>query len=386
MTKIFFLFPTRRKIEFKPKFGGGSEAYLHDLSTSLAERDLEIHVVANFVDKEHDLVKLHRVNFSGNILERNWEYFKTLHKLLDRGSIAIVFDQGFGGYVPVFLKHIRNFKLIFHTTNHYPWLETEINPRMYWPILKTVVRNADLVVVGNKLLANSVAIKSGIALSQIEIIPQAMRDDDPLRNVNIDVREKYGIGESPLILHVGRIVPHKRIADIIRAARIVSEEIPEAKFFLVGPRGDKFSADGRDVESKYYLEMIELRNSLSLDASVRFTGAVSREEIYSFFKAADVFVFASYKEGFGTAVLEAMSFGKPVVAYDNPPVNENISDAGILVKSGDFEKLAEAIIDILKDPVKARVLGRAALERFKSNYSLESVVDKWVNLLKNIQQ
>jgi len=386
MSKLFFLFPTRKKISLKPRFGGGSEAYLYDLSTGLAERGFEVHIVANFMDKSQNYINCHQVDFSKNILSRNWKYFKVLYRLLDRESIVIIFDQGFGGYIPVFFKYVRRFKLLFHTNNHYPWLETEINPRMYWPLIKTVARNADLVVVGNKLLAENVIKKSNLDPSKIRIIPQLMRDDDPLREKYIDVRRKYRIYNSPLVLFVGRIVPHKGISDIINAAKIVSTQIPNVKFFLVGPRSDEFSIKGENQLSKFYFEMLELRDKLGLEKHLFFTGVVPREEVYSFLRTADVFIFPSYKEGFGTAVLEAMSFGKPIVAYDIPPINENLSNAGILVDRGLFEKLAEAVITLINDPSRARTLCRAALKRFKSNFSLKAVIDKWIKLFEELQR
>lgn len=386
---VYFLFPTKSSIMFKPRYGGGSGLYLYQLSTGLADRGVDVHVVANLADRNNPKVKLHHVNFSGNVISRNLNYLSCLRKVVKEESIVIIFDQAFGGLMPLILKKIRKIKLLFHTTNHYPWLDDkrEINPRLYWPVLKTVVKNVDLIVVGNQLLKDSIINRGNVEKDKIIIIPQAFSPKEPERFRNVDIRRKYGLDDdTKLVLYVGRIVPHKGIADIVETAAVVKSKIKNCKFFLVGPRNPHFSIDGKDEPTSFYYEIMDKVKILGLEDSVISTGPVSREDLYGFYKEADVFLFPSYKEGFGTAVLEAMSNAKPIIVYDHPPLNYIISESsGILVPVGDVRKLAEAVLYLIENPEIARQLGENAYKRFLSNFAIEAVMDKWIELFKKLE-
>ncbi len=388
MYKVYFLFTTKYPLVFKPKYGGGSGLYLYQLSTNLANRDVDVHVVANLATKKDALVKLHHVNFSGNLILRNMRYLSKLYETVEDEAIVIVFDQAFGGLMPVILKKIKKVKMLFHTINHYPWLDDkrEINPRLYWPVLKTVVKTVDVIVVGNNLLKESIVNRGGVNRDKVIIIPPILSLEEPEREAKVDIKSEYGIGnEEKIILFVGRIVPHKGIADILKAAAQVKLKDKKCKFFLVGPRNPKFSPNGKDKPTEFYWEMLGLAKKLGLEDSLIFTGSVSREELYSFYKEADVFIFPSYKEGFGLAVLEAMSYGKPIIVYDHPPLNYIITkSSGILVPPGNIKGLAEAVIHLIDYTDKARELGLNAYKRFKENFTVEAVIDKWIALFESL--
>ena len=369
---------------FKPKYGGGSGIYLYQLTTGLADRGLSVHVIANLATKSHPKVKLHHVNFNGNILSRNLNYLIKLIKIVKDDSIVIIFDQAFGGYMPLLLRKIRKIKLLFHTTNHYPWLDNkeEINPRLYWPVLRSVVRNVEKIVAGNLLLQDKIIERGGANKDNFVIIPQASNIYVKEGSSDINIRKKYNIGEdTKIILYVGRIVPHKGVMDIVKTASKVVGKEGNVKFFLVGPRNPRFSVNGKDEPTEFYYEVVKTINERKLNKYVFLTGVVSRDEIYSFYKEADVFLFPSYKEGFGTAVLEAMSLSKPIIVYDHPPLNYSITkECGILVPTGDIDKLAESVIYLLNNPQKSLELGRKAYDRFNKEYSISAVLDKWITL------
>ncbi|RLE66792.1 MAG: hypothetical protein DRJ38_00985 [Thermoprotei archaeon] len=388
MYKVYFLFPTNSPLVFKPKYGGGSGLYLYQLSTNLSKRGVDTHVIANLATKNDALVKLHHVDFSGNLILRNMRYLSKLYEVVDNESIVIVFDQAFGGLMPVILKKLKNVKMLFHTINHYPWLDDkkEVNPRLYWPILKTVVKTVDLVVVGNNLLKESIVKRGGISEDKVIIIPPILSLEEPEREAKVDIRSKYKIkDDEKIILFVGRIVPHKGITDILKAAAQLKPKSRKYKFFLVGPRNSSFSLNGKDKPTKFYWEMLDLAKRLGLEDSLIFTGSVSREELHSFYREADLFIFPSYKEGFGLAVLEAMSYGKPIIVYNHPPLNYIITKStGILVPPGDIEELARAIAYLLDNVDIATKLGLNAYERFRENFTVEAVIDKWIALFESL--
>ena len=92
----------------------------------------------------------------------------------------------------------------------------------------------------------------------------------------------------------------------------------------------------------------------------------------------DILVYPSFSlEGFGLVIIEAQSFGIPVISFDNNSVREIITDGknGILVRDGDFDKLLTSAELTLKDKSRYKELSDNAIRNVKDNFSLENTVD-----------
>jgi len=131
-----------------------------------------------------------------------------------------------------------------------------------------------------------------------------------------------------------------------------------------------------------------LRNKLQelanhLKVACEFTGTVSPEKIPSFLRALDIFCFPSLWEGFGTALVEAMAAGLPVVASDIPPHREVLGDAGIFVPPGDNDAIEKAIKRLINDSSLREALGKKAGERAKL-FTIENAVKTYENLFEDI--
>ncbi|HEY7495263.1 MAG TPA: glycosyltransferase family 4 protein, partial [Candidatus Tectomicrobia bacterium] len=87
----------------------------------------------------------------------------------------------------------------------------------------------------------------------------------------------------------------------------------------------------------------------------------------------EVFVFPSYLEGLGTAVLDAMALRKPVVATRAGGIPEAVQDGitGLLVPPRDPEALAEAVLHLLRHPEQGRALGEAGRKRVEQHFTAE---------------
>jgi glycosyltransferase involved in cell wall biosynthesis len=108
---------------------------------------------------------------------------------------------------------------------------------------------------------------------------------------------------------------------------------------------------------------------LRLDDDVVLVGTVPDAELPAWYAAADVLAFPSTKEGWGLAVLEAMSAGLPVVASDLPVFREYLTSGrdALLVPVDDAPALAAALTSVLDDPNLAaslREAARATAQRF----------------------
>jgi rhamnosyl/mannosyltransferase len=129
--------------------------------------------------------------------------------------------------------------------------------------------------------------------------------------------------------------------------------------------------------------------SLGLDTQVRFAGEVADAELKALAHACDLFVLPSVtrQEAFGYVQLEAMACGKPVVstrlASGVPWVNRD-GETGVTVEPGDATALADAIARLAGDAPLRERLGRAARARVASEFTLEAMADRAVNVFESV--
>ena len=147
---------------------------------------------------------------------------------------------------------------------------------------------------------------------------------------------------------MGRIIPNKRIDDLIRSFAVFQKWVrPRSRLLLVG--------DHRGFE-RYLDRLQELVRELRLDEVV-FTGQVDDDELYAYYRLADVFLCLSEHEGFCVPLQEAMHFGLPVIAYDAGAVRETLRGGGLLLQ----DKRPEVVADLLDRLTRGGDLRRAVL-------------------------
>ncbi len=151
------------------------------------------------------------------------------------------------------------------------------------------------------------------------------------------------------ILFVGRVIPNKRIEDLVRVFAVYQRFVdPRCRLLLVG--------DYRGHE-RYLGALQRLVRDFRLDEVV-FTGHVDDDELRACYQAADVFLCVSEHEGYCVPLVEAMAAGVPVVAYDAGAVAETLGAGGVLLR----EKRPEVVAELLHALVHDAGLRRAVLE------------------------
>lgn len=139
--------------------------------------------------------------------------------------------------------------------------------------------------------------------------------------------------KKPILLYVGRLSPHKGVHLLIDAFKVVKKQYPNASLLIVGK--DTFNG---------YVKRLK-KNAPS---GVVFTGVVSDEELPYFYGAADIYTTATLWEGYNMPIKQAQMCGKKVAAFDVGSHLEVVEkNKGKLVKKGDVQGLANAIIGIL---------------------------------------
>jgi glycosyltransferase involved in cell wall biosynthesis len=164
-------------------------------------------------------------------------------------------------------------------------------------------------------------------------------------------RAELGLApDAPVVGTVAGFRPEKAHRDLLDAAALVRERVPEARFVLVGdgPLEDALRAQAR---------------RLGIEDTVAFAGY--RPDARRLAGAFDVFTLSSLQEGLPIALLEAMACGVPVVATAVGGVPEAVRDGreGLLVAPGRPPALADALVTLLEDPARRAALGAAAQAR-----------------------
>jgi len=218
------------------------------------------------------------------------------------------------------------------------------------------IKQADSVICVSEFSKN---LLHNIYRKKIEVIYNTV--DCSRFNPGLDrvkIRDKYGLGNQPVILFIGQLYPHKGLHLLIDAFHYVKATIPQAYLIIVG----------KAVYPGYEKTLRRIA-----DNNVIFAGEVSDEELPYYYAACDVYATATLWEGFNIPLVEAQACGKPVVAFDTGPHPEVVDDGrtGILVPQGDTVSLSSAIIKLLQDRELKDMMGNQGAvivrKRFCSN-------------------
>lgn len=225
-----------------------------------------------------------------------------------------------------------------------------------WPALARY-RAAHRIIAVSRFVAKSV-IASGIDAGRVGIVHDGVEIPTAISaESRAAARRRWRIPDNAILLGcVGYLLPEKGQELLIRAMPLVLTEFPNCKLLLAG-----------DGPLRPRLESLVV--DLELQNAVIFAGFV--ENIDSVYRAFDAFVFPSLAEPLGSSLLAAMAYGLPAVAIESggvPEIIENERD-GALVSIPNESELARLICDLLGDPQKMRLLGKAARQKIARDFT-----------------
>ncbi len=254
------------------------------------------------------------------------------------------------------------------------WLRAIILPAML---------DADLVTTNSEFTSAFVA-STGVPQSRIVKI---RRGADPAHfRPGLDCRElaqRLGVYGRPTLLTVARIVKANRYKGhdvVLRALATVKRAVLDVAYVIVG--------EGDDLD---YLD--RLARECGVRENVIFAGRVSDEELPLLYNVCDVFIMCSREdrtrrgilaEGFGLALLEASSCGKPVIAGRSGGVPDAVQDGitGLLVNPVDSEAVAAAIIKVLREPGVANTMGENGRKWVETEMNWTRSADEFEQAMK----
>lgn len=179
---------------------------------------------------------------------------------------------------------------------------------------------------------------------------------------------------------VGRIVPIKDLKTLIKAARIVTQQVPDVEFYLCGPF---------DEDKEYHAECLTLVDALGLEGVLHFTGPV---DVRSYYPCFDVQVMTSISEGQPLVILEGFCSGLPCIASDVGACREliegrtgedkDLGPAGIVTKVGNPRQTAEAILALYRDPGLRARMSAAGKERVQRYYDQRELLAEYKSIYR----
>ncbi|MCB9514086.1 MAG: glycosyltransferase family 4 protein [Candidatus Latescibacteria bacterium] len=191
----------------------------------------------------------------------------------------------------------------------------------------------------------------------------------PTRREPAAIREKWGLAGDDYVFFIARLTPEKGAHHLIRAWR----ELDTDKRLVIA--GDALHED------RYVAELHRLAKG---DPRVLFTGFVGGELLEELFSNATLYCQPSEIEGLSIALLEAMSFGRCVLASDIPENLELVADVGFRFRSQDVDDLRAQLAALLADPERTRAAGEAGREHAVRHYNWDQVAERTWDVYRSL--
>ncbi len=225
---------------------------------------------------------------------------------------------------------------------------------------------------GRRIIAVSQSVKSEL-LSRMALSPELVTVIHA--GVDVDsVQRRTPVlapGRVPVVGTAGPLEAVKGHVFFLGAARRVVAARPETEFLVAGA--------GPEEEN-----LRRLARELNINRNVTFVSNLF--DFSSSLSAMDIFCMTSLRQGLGTVMLEAMAQGRPVIASGVGGIYSVIRDGqtGLVVPPSDSERLAERILELLQDPVRARALGEAGRQLVCEDFGVEKMLCQTAELYRDV--
>jgi glycosyltransferase involved in cell wall biosynthesis len=282
-----------------------------------------------------------------------------LAKRFDAIHVHWPFPQGLFGFVAA---RTCRAKLILH------FYTAELSLARRWWLsrlfLRFMIKKADLVIAISTYAQEQI---HRIMKREVVVIPYGSTFQ----------RKEFSSKPHPLphLLSVGRLIKRKGLEYLIEAVEILIKKNRALTLTIVG--------DGDQREHLHRLVV-----SKKLEGVVKMAGKVSHEELQKCYEDCDLFLFPSIvddtgdTEGLGVVVLEAMSYGKPVIASHVGGIVDIIQDnvTGLLVKEKDPISLAAAIERLLNNPTLVEQIRQNGFDLLEKQFNWDCIIARWKSI------
>lgn len=237
------------------------------------------------------------------------------------------------------------------------WLNPLVRRWLRWALGKTgiaLVQNADDAQLLLRLRVPASRIRviagSGVDLEKFHVMPESVT--------------------TPVVLFPSRLLWDKGIAEFVAAARTIKQRGVCARFVVAGApdRSNPSSVSYGDIASWVNAETVE------------YIGWVV--DMPKCLAESHIVCLPSYREGLPKSLIEAAAAGRPIITTDTPGCREVVrhGDNGLLVPCRNVEKLVDALMQLIGDPVMRQTMGARGRARAEQEFGLKTIVDQTLAL------
>jgi glycosyltransferase involved in cell wall biosynthesis len=252
----------------------------------------------------------------------------------------------------------------------YHWVFRWIDSFVVAPILR---RYRPRVVVMDTQMDKYIKSRYRRGFSELEYIPVGVDLSRVSQGDASVVREPNGFGDAqPLIVSLGHVIPLRDRVALVEAMPKVLSDFPDARLVVVG--------------RVYYDLFLRRARELGVEFAVTPVGAVAKTEVPHYLAAATVEVHDLQGYGMGTATLESMAAGVPVIVAVRPDnfvgIDLESGENCVLVPTGDVDAIADALIKLLGDPAARSRIGQNGRELVHEHFDLDVVLQQHLRVLE----
>jgi glycosyltransferase involved in cell wall biosynthesis len=243
-------------------------------------------------------------------------------------------------------------------------------------IIRFVLKRVNHIVVVSDHIKNM--LSQFVSLKNLTVIPNVV-DVSTIRSAKkkvdtSEVKKKIGIEPTDkVIFTIRRLVPEKRVRDLIYAAEKVLKRASNVCFIIAG--------DGPELPT-----LKNLAAQYSLEDHIKFLGAITEQEKLDLLSIADICVHTSVQEGLSLALLEAMAAETILIASAAAGQSDIIKhgETGLLFPASDIDALANRIVYALTTSGLESMRARAA-DFVEKNHSSEGHTQGYLDLFRSVQ-
>lgn len=345
---------------------GGQEKQLLDLVSNLDGNYKAFILLFNKnIERKNYVKDIPKVYIFDKKINKFFKSYFYIKKLIKENNINIIFAFDLGSSVYSLFPAKLTKKIKFFAQFNGSFIGNKkllFFLKIFYPFYKKIICNS---YAGANYLK-----RLGIPEKKLQVINQgfnfkAMERPDIS---NLSLKEELNISEDiPLVGCVGKLNKDKDPITFLKAAKIVYSKLPKVNFCLIG-----------DGEQKEMLKEFIINNQMDK----YFYLVPKREDAPWLIKDFDIGILSSKNEGLPNVLLEYMYWSKPIVTTDAGDSRKVVQDgnSGFVVPKGDFEKMAEKIIYLLKNKDRAKSFGIKGREILEKEFSLEKQKEKYYKL------
>jgi glycosyltransferase involved in cell wall biosynthesis len=253
---------------------------------------------------------------------------------------------------------------------HYSRIFRGLDRALVWPFLRA---NRPRIVVMDALMDAYIRDRYAGAYSGLEYIPVGVDPAWVRGGDGAVIRDRHGIGDAPLILSLGHVIPIRSRLPLIESLPLVLEHNPELKVLVVG----------RVYDDSFLRRAAEL----GVEHAVLAVGAQPKREVPHYLAAATMEIH-EHGYGLGTVSMEAMAAGVPCVLPVRPDNFHGIElvdgEHVFIVPVDDPDALSKRILDVLSDPLAARRVGDGGRRLVDEHFTLAKVTGQHLDVFERM--